>query len=131
MKIDKIGRQHTWWSKLLGLRTPAKDTLNFASSVSDVEDRDPEVALIMLAFEGPVNEESSRNKWRRWEWSAYGRRPRPSDFEKLDVEPMISKEEIGDGMVPLIMWCAQNLLRFGRSGEMPDWMMTENNYFTK
>eukprot|EP00672_Neobodo_designis_P015470 CAMPEP_0174849012 /NCGR_PEP_ID=MMETSP1114-20130205/13854_1 /TAXON_ID=312471 /ORGANISM="Neobodo designis, Strain CCAP 1951/1" /LENGTH=456 /DNA_ID=CAMNT_0016083321 /DNA_START=27 /DNA_END=1397 /DNA_ORIENTATION=- len=130
MRVDKIGRRHTWWSKLLGIGNGG-DELSINARLADIEDRDPEVALIMLCFEGPINESESRNELRRWEWCAYGRKPRPSDFERMDTEPMISKEEIGDGMVPLIMFMAQNIFKIGRSSEMPDWMMTEDNYFTK
>jgi hypothetical protein len=98
------------------------------SHMRELEDRDPEVAIVMLSFEGPVNAEESRNKWRRWEWAAYGRSPRVADFQKMDPEPMISKEEIGDGWMPLFLWIVQNYFKIGRAGELPVYMDTGTNY---
>jgi hypothetical protein len=115
--VDASGRvaNSSWWRRVRGLvgRRPNSDSL--AQTVAQVEDADTEAALILLAFEGPMDKVKTRNKWKRWEMYAFGEPPKGLEFDRLEEDNMITPEEIGEWYnVPI--WMAQNYWSLGRMG---------------
>lgn len=78
-----------------------------ATAAARTQDRDPETALVLLAFEGPMDKEKTRNKWRRWERYAYGPPPTPDFYARLEDDRPFTQEQVGE-WYQIPMWIAMN-----------------------
>jgi hypothetical protein len=112
-KAMRPGETGSWWRRLFGLQK--KETSSLQQDVRLSENANPEVAYIVFGFEGPMHDVKTRNKWKRWEVYAFGEPPQAHEFEKLEEDPMVGEEEVGEWyQVPL--WMARNYWSIGRMG---------------